>query len=607
MAITKHTLEKEVEALAARVQKLELQLEQLALQIVASRSVTSPLAGKISPEGDHPAGEEDVSEEMLSWVGQSSFLPRLATLCFTLVIALILRTLTDSELVSNFIGSVLGMSYASALIFYGWYKYGKASPLAPIFCASGAILMAAIVVETHAHFQSLSLVPAYLTLMATGIGMALISRQFNTFLPISVGILSMCFAGAAIDYPHPYFPYLSLVLFTSNVLGYFAVQLKRCSWLRWSVLVVTMIMLQLWGFRLGKALRRGEIPSPELAVSWFLPIMTVFAVTYLLLALAGILRSNTGKLSRFDLALPTLTVLWAFSAALYVVGAPGGNTYLLGFVGVVTAVALLAETFWLAHRNVAGAPGAHAFAAMTLLALILPAAIGSFTFSLPLVAIVSFFMAMKSRIWGEGAIRGTTYLLQLYCTIALVFALFGDSATALKGVNILPAGILAAVILAQHQWCRKWPPIAASGFFPRFDPKDYSAGLLLMAGLVCSFFMIRIILYQGLVSFAVSVPRDAFRCGQSILINLAAIGLIILAYKLRNKELRNIAIFITVIGGVKVFLYDLLGAHGLPLVFSVFSFGMAAAVESVTLGRWMKGADMPKEPSLLPAGSGGQE
>ena len=89
--------------------------------------------------------------------------------------------------------------------------------------------------------------------MATGFGMALMSRSFSAFVPISVGVLGMCFAGAAIDYPHPFFPYLSLVLLTANVLGYFAAQLKRCSWLRWSVLAVTMVMLQLWGVRLGIA------------------------------------------------------------------------------------------------------------------------------------------------------------------------------------------------------------------------------------------------------------------------------------------------------------------------------------------------------------------
>ena len=84
------------------------------------------------------------------------------------------------------------------------------------------------------------------------------------------------------------------------------------------------------------------------------------------------------------------------------------------------------------------------------------------------------------------------------------------------------------------------------------------------------------------------MQRDAFRCGQSVLINTAAIALILFAYLRRNKELRNTAILVTVVGAIKVFLYDLLGAHGLPLVFSIFSFGTAAAIESIALGKWQK-------------------
>jgi hypothetical protein len=33
---------------------------------------------------------------------------------------------------------------------------------------------------------------------------------------------------------------------------------------------------------------------------------------------------------------------------------------------------------------------------------------------------------------------------------------------------------------------------------------------------------------------------------------------------------------------------DLLGTKGVPLVFSVFSFGLAAATQSITLSRWQK-------------------
>ena len=100
--------------------------------------------------------------------------------------------------------------------------------------------------------------------------------------------------------------------------------------------------------------------------------------------------------------------------------------------------------------------------------------------------------------------------------------------------------------------------------------------------------MIRVVIFQAMQFIPAEMQRDTFRCGQSVLINAAAISLIVLAYLRQNKEIRNVAILVTIVGALKVFLYDLFGTHGLPLVFSVFSFGMAAAVESLALGKWQK-------------------
>jgi uncharacterized membrane protein len=62
----------------------------------------------------------------------------------------------------------------------------------------------------------------------------------------------------------------------------------------------------------------------------------------------------------------------------------------------------------------------------------------------------------------------------------------------------------------------------------------------------------------------------------------------VIAMRLRNSEIRNMAILVTIIGAVKVFLFDLMSAKGMPLVLSVLSFGIAAAVESIILGRWQR-------------------
>src|SRR5665811_2235615 len=101
-----------------------------------------------SPPGKSPAGEPDsLSDEVIHWASRASLFPRLATLCFLMVIALILRTITDNGLVNPLLGMGLGMGYAAALMVAGWYQYRRHSSLAPVFVACGAILMSSIVVE----------------------------------------------------------------------------------------------------------------------------------------------------------------------------------------------------------------------------------------------------------------------------------------------------------------------------------------------------------------------------------------------------------------------------------------------------------------------------
>lgn len=593
MSTAEEMLEKREKELESRIQMLERQLDRLSAHIgTEDAAPPAPVPGTRQPATQYPDDGEmpELSEEVLSWAGRNAVLPRLAAVCFLMVIALILRTVTDSGLVGKLPGSGLGMGYATALMILGWYKYGKESPLAPVFAACGVVLMSTIVVETHTHFKSLPLVPAYLTLMATGFGMALMSRRFNAFVPISVGVLGMCFAGAAIDYPHPFFPYLALVLYTANVLGYFAARLKRCSWLRWSVLVVTMVMLQLWGVRLGMLLRKGEAIPPELAPAWYLPVLAIFFLTFIFLSLLGIIKAGSQRISRFDFSLPTINVILAFTLARHVTEAGQMNVNLLGVIALLGAAGLLGMVFWFARRDIVGAPGTNtfAFSGGTLLAFALPAATGTFVLSLPVISLVAISMAIASRVWENGGLRGTTYLMNIYACLALAFALRGEGPVATDPVNMLPAGLLAVVSIYHYRWCRRSPVPAASALFDAFDRNDRSAVLLLLGGLVGGFFMIRIGLFQAMQFVPVEIQRDVFRCGQSVLINAAAIGLIVLAYLRQDKEIRNVAILVTVVGAIKVFFYDLLGTHGLPLVFSIFSFGMAAAIESIALGKWQK-------------------
>ncbi|HEY6007523.1 MAG TPA: hypothetical protein VIU40_04310, partial [Geobacteraceae bacterium] len=552
-------------------------------------ALSTPAAGVPQTPEEYPLGEPaDISEEVIGWASRASLLPRLATLCFLLVIALILRTVTDNGIINTLFGSALGMGYAAILMLAGWYRYRQGSALAPVFAACGALLMTLIVVETHSRFQSLPLVPAYLTLMATGIGMAVISYQFTVFLPVSVGTLGMCLAGVAIDYPHPFFPYLAMILMTANLLGYYAAGIKRCSWLRWIVLLVTLVMLQLWGNRVGMALAGKLVTSPGLAPTWFLPVLAFFALTYPTLALMGIVRSGTARVARFDFSLPTVNVVWAYLLARYVVGALEESVFVLGAVGLAFALAHAAAGFWLVKgRRVQGAHGTNSFlfAASVLLALALPDATGSLFMALPLLAATAVGLALLSRHWESGGVRLSSYLLQLYATAALAANTLVGKPGEAPASGAAAALLLAALSLGHYRWSRTHAPPADSQVFSRLDKHDLGAVLLFIGSLVSGFFLLRTVVFQFLPALGGDLG-SSFPCSQTIIINLAAIGLILAASALRNREIRNVAILVLMVGGMKVFLYDLMGTRGMPLVLSVLSFGLAAALQSIILGRW---------------------
>ncbi len=578
-----------VKELTAQIQALSATVEQLNARL-SPPAPQAPANVPATPADEEEASElAEVTEEILAWAGKAALLPRVSTLCFLLVVALGLRTLTDNNLINTLLGSALGMGYAAILMLVGWYRYGKQSPLAPVFAACGAALMAIIVLETHARFGSLPLVPAYLTLMATGIGMTVISYQYKVFLPISIGTLGMCLAGAAIDYPHPFFPYLAMILWTANMLGFFAARLQRCSWLRWIVLAVSAMMLHLWGVQLSLPFTRHEQASALLDISWFLPVLAAFACTYPGLALAGIIRSGADRIARFDYALPTINALWVFGTASFVVHGWGRGTTLLGLVEIAFAAAHFGVAFWLTGRTTSGSTGANPFilAGAALLAVSLPATTGSFLLSLPALALTAFWLLIISRQWQNGGTRAISYLVQIYASGALAIFLRTHDKAAVDPLTAIPAGLLAVAGYYHYRLARRSPPPGDSKFFMHIDWRDRSAVLLLLGALASSFLMLRVLVYQTLLALPGDIV-NSYRCAQSIIINLAAAGLMLVAIRRRNREIRNVAILVTIIGAGHVFLHDLIRTHGMPLVLSVFTFGLAAALESITLGRWQK-------------------
>ncbi|RMF45143.1 MAG: DUF2339 domain-containing protein [Deltaproteobacteria bacterium] len=571
-------LEKEVGGLRQRLERLEAALAEGVV----------PKAPEVEKAS---TGLRTTPDNLLSWAGKASLLPRVATLCFIMVVALALRTATDNELINQQLGTILGISYAAILMIAGWLLYGRRNAQAPVFTVAGAILLFSVVVETQAHFKSLSPQPAYFALMVGGGVLAAIGFRYKVSLPVIVGTIGMCLSGMAIDYPTPLFSYLTPLMLMANGLALLATRLKRCSWLRWFVLAMTMLVMQVWSFKLGLFLVSGHDMSGPLAMSWFFPVLIVYALAFGLSSILGIVRTPRGEpISKFDFAVPTITAFWVFGAAYYIVHRGSFSPLPLGAVGIVGALGLYGVAVFLARRRDQGAPGVNTFAlaGTVLLSLSLPVAFENRVLAVGILAPTGLLLAHYAREWGSGGARLTSYLAQLVAAVCLGVWLYREPAGTGPAATMVVALVALVAGVAHYRFARRNPPPEASLFFNRFDRGDRLANLVLLAGLLGGFFFGRAALYIVLHRFPGNL-ENAFICGQSVIINLAAMALLLLGWVKENRELRNLAILVTLVGAAKVFMVDMLSTKGVPLVLSVLSFGVVAAVESVVLARWSTG------------------
>jgi len=580
------------EDLETRVLKLETEVLALRETIARLRSTTAPPA----PPPQAPE-VEDASEDLLTWVGKSSLLPRLATISFLLVLALTLRTVTDNGMIGKQVGAFLGMGYAALLIAASWWQYRRGSHLAPVFAACGGVLMFTIVVELQTRFHAISSMPAYLILLLTGAALGGISYCHQVALPVLVGSLGMCLAGVLIDYPNPFYPSLVILLLLANLLGAFATRLQRCSWLRWILLLVTATVVQVWALKLVRGLHRGGKGALAFSPEYFLPLLFLLFAAFLGVAVLAVLRRTSGRISRFDLALPTITAVWAHAAAAPVIYARFGNGLVLGWMGVFVAGVLLGFGVWLARRESAGV-NAFAVAGTALGLLTLPAALESLLASLPFAGVFALLLAHWAQQWRNGFLRLLSYLVQIYACGTLLYLLW-DAAAAGFVPSALAAGILAATAFWHFRWCRTHPPTEGAVFFSPFDRQDATAIFLLLAALANGFFLPRTTLYHALQLNGGDILAP-FHGGQSVLINVTAAVLLWFSLRRRNREIRNVALLLTLIGAGKVFLFDLFSFRGAPLVLAVFSFGLTVSLLSLCLARWTRLAEDPPASAAKP-------
>lgn len=576
--------------LEERVLRLEGQVAELSRALAELRpdAVAAPpeSAGKRSKPALSPG--EGGSEELLNWVDRAYVLPRIATTSFILVVALALRTLTDGGAIEVQLGTLLGMIYAFVLIAFSWFSYSQRGVQAPVFALWGTVVMCAVIVETHRVFQALPTVVAYLLLASTGWATVLMSRRFRVALPVFAGTIGMSFGAFAINYPSPVFPLLTVIMVLANGFAAYATGLLRASWLRWLLFILTLFMVQIWVLKLGIYLDKVAPGGLDFSIQGFFPAIAGLGLALAGIALCGVLGRIQEKVSRFDIALPILNVLWIVIAARYVLAHKLAAPWVFGVPAVLAGAAHLWLAWWLARRGGENAHGTTTFALAggLLIALSLPMAVGDPLIASTGTAALAVGLALGAQYAGSGGVRLVSYLLQFYASASLVLLLWSTEKTEPSLFGAGASGLLAIIGAYHYVWARRTPPPAGGAWTDRFNRADRWATLLLVAALLSGFFTLRMGLYQGLHAFHLATPR-AFDSGQSLLINLAAVVLLLISLRQRSKELRNVGVLVTVVAAAKIFL-DVISLKGVTLLVSIFSFGVAAAVASVVLGRWGK-------------------
>ncbi|MBA3004627.1 MAG: SlyX family protein [Desulfurivibrio sp.] len=574
----------EMDQLKSQVRRLEDQLRQSTAQPAASHHPPPTMApANIAPETTNP------TEEFWLWLGQASLLPRIAAISFALVIALLLRTLTDSKVLAVGAGTFIGLAYAALLIGSGAWLQVRRHRLGPVLPVCGAILMFLVIIETHARFAAIPTGLAYALLLATMLLLCLLAVRHGVPLFSVIGIIGASLSAYTIDFPNPGFITLGIFLLLANIAAYVLASLPRHGneINRWAIFLLTGFFWLHWVAKLSKGLTDPPDMIAPLNIAWFLPFLLLFALLYL-----GTTAHRTfvlGRLTALDSILPTVSTLLFYLAAKAILIPWMGIRAGIGLAGLGwTALLFLAAALAAHHsRESSKAACIFTFAGAALLLAATPDLVTNLLLALPLWSLGGLFLVRFSGHCEIGGIRLASYLLQIAAGIT-GFATGGFSITATNlPLSLAVATALMTMAAFHYQQSRRHPLACSSGFFATIDRHDRSAIALLLVAAANGFAMLQLGAALVLADQTTDFP-NLITGLRSFFLTSGAVLLMMLGLRTRNRDLLAVALAIFIIAAGKVFGYDLFEARGVPLVLSVFSFGVAAALGSLTMRRWQQ-------------------
>ncbi|HEX5054793.1 MAG TPA: hypothetical protein VFZ65_23655, partial [Planctomycetota bacterium] len=199
-----------------------------------------------------------------SWLSHSAVLRRVATISFVLVIALVLRTLTEGGIVDPVLGVWLGIGYAVLLMAVGWRNLARNRSGQRVFTVCGAVLLCTLVLETHARFDYLGAATARGLLAATLLASVGLGVRYRTPIVVEAGALTAATTALVIGFPLPHFPFAASMLVLATLAGTALIGVRRAAWMHWVALAQLFFFWLLWAIKLQAALDHPEAIAPEL-------------------------------------------------------------------------------------------------------------------------------------------------------------------------------------------------------------------------------------------------------------------------------------------------------------------------------------------------------
>lgn len=569
--------------LTERLNYLTLRIDSMANRVAALEQGKVAREALKSSENQPAIAVSAQPEKVLEMVGNRALLPRAASVSFMLVFALILRTVTDNGIINLQLGSIIGVIYAAGLIGWGWQMYAQKNPLAPVFPVCGSLLLLSIIFETHSRFESLPTFLAISVLVVMACCLGALGIKYRQGFLVFLATLGPSLTAIALGFPNVHFPAVAGLLIVVTIIPIIAHRIGMSGVPRWYIMAVSLLFWSLWSLKLGAPLSRGEQPSDVLATPWFFPLLAFFVLMHFFGTIHRVI-SLKHALGFYHGIMPTVSSL-AFYAIGINVAAAHNAAATFSSVAAVVAFSHFVVAALLARREKKGAPGCNtmAFAGACLLCLSLPYAVGLQS-ALPVISFAAYGLALFSSRWHSGGVRFTSYLLQGFAALVVLYSLKASPEEVLAGG--ISALSLAVMAVLQYQWCRSHTPDTQdSAYFAWLDRRDVGAVILLLAGLIGSFALFRLGLYTVLADTSPSW-QNTFSCGQTIIINLGATILLLIAARSKSYEILYVCGAVGFFGAIKVFVFDLLNCNGIPLVISVFSFGIVSLAASYVLKKW---------------------